>query len=242
MGPSVGKIPVCAVAQPGPLWYNGASDKGGKGNGRDMKHEEISLRTRKTLAEALKRAMARKPFAKITVSELIRDANVNRKTFYYHFTDIYDLLRWVLEEEIADVLEHLKKADYEDALHIMLDYVEENDHMLNCALDALGREGLRHFFCGEFQEVLDSLVSAAEQRVGVTVDPEYRSFLMRFYEEALVGLLVEWIRDRERSDREAFETSLIRTMHLSLNGILEHCSRQDLPLREDGEAPEERKG
>ena len=57
-----------------------------------MKHEEISLNTKKALAEALKLAMKKKPFQKITVSELIEACHVNRKTFYYHFEDIYALL------------------------------------------------------------------------------------------------------------------------------------------------------
>ena len=33
--------------------------------------------------------MEKKPLSKITVSEIIADCGVNRKTFYYHFEDIY---------------------------------------------------------------------------------------------------------------------------------------------------------
>ena len=57
-----------------------------------MTHEEISLRTKKVLCASLKNQMMHKTFSKITVTELIRDCNINRKTFYYHFQDIYDLL------------------------------------------------------------------------------------------------------------------------------------------------------
>ena len=52
------------------------------------------------LAESLKRAMKQKSFSKITVSEIIQDCGVNRKTFYYHFEDVYDLLEWHLNNEI----------------------------------------------------------------------------------------------------------------------------------------------
>ena len=41
--------------------------------------------------------MEKKPLSKITVSEIIADCNVNRRTFYYHFDDIYALLKWVLD-------------------------------------------------------------------------------------------------------------------------------------------------
>ncbi|MGN1367950.1 MAG: TetR family transcriptional regulator, partial [Aristaeellaceae bacterium] len=50
-----------------------------------MKHEITSLNTKRTLAESLKRLMQKKPLSKITVSEIIADCGVNRKTFYYHF-------------------------------------------------------------------------------------------------------------------------------------------------------------
>lgn len=51
------------------------------------------------LSGALKNAMKSKSLSKITVSELIEACGVNRKTFYYHFQDIYDLLKWTLEQE-----------------------------------------------------------------------------------------------------------------------------------------------
>ena len=57
-----------------------------------MKQEEISFNTKKKLSAILKEEMKHKPFEKITVSELIEKCEINRKTFYYHFNDIYDLL------------------------------------------------------------------------------------------------------------------------------------------------------
>ena len=61
-----------------------------------MKQDEKSLSTKRALAASLKKLMEKKPLSKITVSEIISDCNVNRKTFYYHFQDIYDLLKWIL--------------------------------------------------------------------------------------------------------------------------------------------------
>ena len=71
-----------------------------------MKHEITSLNTKKTLAESLKKIMKHKSFSKITVSEIISDCGLNRKTFYYHFEDIYALLKWILESEAIEVVKH----------------------------------------------------------------------------------------------------------------------------------------
>ena len=71
-----------------------------------MKHDATTLRTKKALAESLKNLMQSKPFSKITVSEITRDCGVNRKTFYYHFEDVYDLLKWMLEQEAIEVVKN----------------------------------------------------------------------------------------------------------------------------------------
>ena len=62
-----------------------------------MKHEITSMYTKKALSESLKRFMETKPFSKITVSDIISDCGLNRKTFYYHFADTRDLLKLLLE-------------------------------------------------------------------------------------------------------------------------------------------------
>ena len=93
-----------------------------------MKHEEISMYTKKALSEALKEALKTKPFKKITVSELIEACNINRKTFYYHFEDIYALLVWTFEQEAINVVKHFDlMVDSEEALTFIMDYVEENN-------------------------------------------------------------------------------------------------------------------
>ena len=64
-----------------------------------VKHEFSSMQTKRALAASLRDIMSRKPFAKVMVSEIIGECGVNRKTFYYHFEDIYALLHWMLEQE-----------------------------------------------------------------------------------------------------------------------------------------------
>ena len=64
-----------------------------------MTQTDISLKTKQTMVASLKKFMETKPLSKITVSEICKDCGFNRKTFYYHFEDIYDLLRWMLEQE-----------------------------------------------------------------------------------------------------------------------------------------------
>ena len=67
-----------------------------------MKQHISSQNTKKMLTETLKSLMQQKPFSKISVSEIVNACQINRKTFYYHFADIYELLEWQIEQEILE--------------------------------------------------------------------------------------------------------------------------------------------
>ena len=55
--------------------------------------------TKSALASALKELMETTPFAKITVSDICAKCNMNRKSFYYHFKDKFDLVNWIYDVE-----------------------------------------------------------------------------------------------------------------------------------------------
>lgn len=185
-----------------------------------MKNEEISLYTKKAFSEALKKAMKKKPFQKITVSELIRECNVNRKTFYYHFEDIYDLLKWTFEQEAINVIRHFDLlVDYEEALNFIMDYVEDNDYIINCACDSIGQDELKRFFRADFLDIIVTLIDQMEEKAGVSLGQDYKNFLSYFYTEALAGMLLDGIREREHRSRHVMIQYISDTMLDSLSGI-----------------------
>jgi len=63
-----------------------------------------SKTTRAALAAALKRLVIENSFDKVSVHEICALCGMNRKSFYYHFRDKYDLVVWIFENEF------LKKA------------------------------------------------------------------------------------------------------------------------------------
>lgn len=65
-----------------------------------MKRKRVdrqSLRTRQILADSLMNLLLEKPYASITIQEILDRANVGRSTFYSHFYDKEDLLVSSLE-------------------------------------------------------------------------------------------------------------------------------------------------
>ncbi len=186
-----------------------------------MTHEEISLNTKKKLASALKQAMKKKPFGKITVSELIKICGINRNTFYYHFEDIYALLKWTLEYEAIEIVKnHNLTKDSEEAIGFALDYVEKNDYILNCAYDSIGRDELKRFFCADFTEIVMAFITQAEELSTKKLDSDYKNFLCSFYVEALSGILINLIKEGKLDNRDKVIKYLSNTVKDSLMGIL----------------------
>lgn len=168
-----------------------------------MKHEEKTLKTKKALASTLKEKMCTKPLSKITVSEIITACGVNRKTFYYHFQDIYDLLHCMLDQEAIDIVKNFDLiTDYEEAIHFILDYVEENEHILNCVFDSMGRDQLKRFFYSDFIGIARKLIIGVEAELDCELDEDFRDFLCHFYTEAIAGILIEWIQDNVKYSRQ----------------------------------------
>ena len=162
-----------------------------------MKHEEATLKTKTMIAASLKKFMAKKALGKITVSEIVADCNINRKTFYYHFEDIYDLLKWMLEQEAIEVVKTFDLlVDFEDALCFIIDYVRTNTHILNCAYDSMGRDEMKRFFYNDFSSIAAGVVNDCEAKRGLSVDEGFKVFLSDFLTEAVAGMLVNGFKNR----------------------------------------------
>ncbi|MGN0458742.1 MAG: TetR/AcrR family transcriptional regulator C-terminal domain-containing protein [Eubacterium sp.] len=64
-------------------------------------NSSCSEQTKQSIAYALKELMKVKPFEKITVSDITDKCKIHRQTFYYHFQDRYELLDWLLYNELV---------------------------------------------------------------------------------------------------------------------------------------------
>lgn len=168
-----------------------------------MTNEELSLQTKKQLAEALKTAMLHKSFSKISVKDIVEVCGINRKTFYYHFQDIYDLLRWTLDMDQKEVvLQMFDSGNFEESMGRIMDHIEKNQYLINCAYDAVGQMGLKQFFATSFFNMSAAIIKQAEKKAGRKLDPEYRDFLIRFYGEGIACIILDWITEKDFPDKK----------------------------------------
>lgn len=187
-----------------------------------MKHEVTSMYTKKALSDTLKKLMERKPFSKITVSELIDKCGLNRKTFYYHFQDMRDLLRWTLRQEAIDVVKSYDLVnDCQSAILFVIDYLEQNQHILNCVYDSVGRDELKLYLYEDLTEIAKMIISAAENQMNKHISEEYKSLLVIFFTEGIIGIIIEWLHGGIKLDKKTAVKYVEEIFKGSLSGLIE---------------------
>lgn len=191
------------------------------GEVKKMTNQETTQKTKAKIAATLRSLMSVKPFSKITVSEIVKLCGINRKTFYYHFEDMFSLLRWMLEQETTAVVREINlNEDYPHAISFIMDYVERNSHILCCALDSASGYTLHRTFVDDFMQISLTVIRKTEEKYGVMLSNDRRTFLASFYAEAVAGLLMAWIRDKKSRNRDLVEQHIGAVIRDSLIGVL----------------------
>ncbi len=62
----------------------------------------MAERTKIWIADSLRRLLSRKSIDKVRVTEICKEAEIERPTFYYHFKDKYDLMAWMICDSAYD--------------------------------------------------------------------------------------------------------------------------------------------
>ncbi len=108
-----------------------------------------SDKTKQILAEELKRQCRTTQFNRITIGGLCTACRLDRRTFYYHFRDIYDLAAWIYNNSLAEYLPNGNALPGIHGLEETLRHMKTDAWFYRRALEdvsqnALGRHILRH--------------------------------------------------------------------------------------------------
>ncbi len=175
-----------------------------------------SGQTKQALAAALKELMAQKPVDKITIRDLTDHCGIRRQNFYYHFADVYDLMRWMFQEEAVSLLaQHEGTLLWQEGIVQLFQYLEENKAVCVCALRSVGHDHLRRFFETDIYAVIHRTVEQIGTELGL--DPEHPQvdvdLVTHFYVMALAGMMESWLLgelDRTPEELIAFADQLLQ--------------------------------
>ena len=181
--------------------------------------ENRSVRnTKKKLRDGLLRLMEEKPINEISVKELTELVDVNRGTFYFHYTDIYDMLRKMEEEfflNFSETLQNmvpLKESAY-PYLSAIFSVLGENREFCKIMLGPNGDM--------QFVEQIKKLVSDTCSHIWYEAAPGADSAKFEMYNAFIIngciGIFQKWLDDGESGGSPEEISQLAATIiHASL--------------------------
>ena len=176
--------------------------------------------TKRALAAALKELMKTKPFSKISVSNICEACDMNRKSFYYHFKDKYDLVNWIYYTECVTAL---KEKDYRtgwDLLEDLCAYFYENRSFYRKTLYVDGQNSFSEYF----RDIIVAIISSDMDKL-FDRDDAFQ-FHVNFYTDAFLCAIKRWLLDRDCIPAEEFTLLLKNFLLRTSDSILQKFSEE----------------
>ena len=182
-----------------------------KKEGKNVAEQEDKRirRTKKLLRQALTRLMQQKDFQSITVSDVVREADINRGTFYAHYRDVYDLRERIEAEMIADfrgMIADLRPSEtttLRPVLSRAVDYLEENREIVTALVQGTGVEGFGRKLIGVIEGC------RMEMLVYRSIEDVYEA---RFLATGIVGMMEKWIAEPQPIPKNEMVELMVRIL------------------------------
>ena len=178
--------------------------------------------TKQALANALKELLAEQPFDKISVSDICERCFMNRKSFYYHFRDKYDLVNWIFDTEFVELIQEYyleaRKSSYSfddhwQNIEVFCNYFYENRTFYRRVLKVDGQNS----FASHFREFLRPLFRLrVEAILGMDDVPE---MAYDFAVDGVICAIERWLLDKNCVSSEEFMYSLKKMIQILYLGL-----------------------
>ena len=147
--------------------------------------------TKQAMAQALKELAKTRSIEKISIKDICNACGLNRKSFYYHFQDKYELINWIYYTEFAkDNFEKNIKDEW-GLMEKVCQYFYDNRDFYVKAFRIKGQNSfIDYFFSVLFSGISGLLEDAFPQEPSVAPYAE-------FYTDAFVCSLKKWLSKKD---------------------------------------------
>ena len=186
-----------------------------------MGNEKIDRRikyTKMVLRQSLLELMKTRSINKITVKEICDLADVNRGTFYSHYSDPFDLLKYIENElfmEISTMLEHHALERTEDLLVALFKCIKENSDI--CKI-LLGENGDSEFLKKILYIAHDQSISEWKKVIEAK-DQKIFDYLYTFTANGTIGILQDWIQSGIKETPEEIATIVMKITNTGVSSF-----------------------
>ncbi len=162
--------------------------------------------TKRALAAALKELMETESFAQVSVGDICEKCQMNRKSFYYHFKDKYDLVNWIYFTEFLSTARLHGNREGWALLEDLCSYFYENRKFYRKILSIEGQNS----FASYFREILTLILSRDMEKI--FGGDEALDFYVDFFADAFVCAIRRWLSQRDCLSAKEFSRRLKRCL------------------------------
>lgn len=151
---------------------------------------------KREIAKTLKELCETKNLEDIRVNGLCNCCGINRGTFYYHFLDLYDLIIWIFETELAAPAEAWIRAGECAGLgEFCLNTLLSGQSFYCKALRQIGQNSLYGYMQKRSDDCWRLLLEQRLAAAGKTPEMEgSHEILVRFASQAVCGMVLDWVQ------------------------------------------------
>ncbi len=152
--------------------------------------------TKMVLKESLIDLLSKKDISCITIKQICEEADINRATFYTHYSDQFDLLRQIEDEFLQNIKAYItvfkqKKADaiLVDVLEEIFEYIKDNAKLCRLLLSKQGNL--------EFQKRIMMLIYDTNlvAKPNESLKKGEEEFVYSFIITGCVGVIHKWLEE-----------------------------------------------
>lgn len=160
-----------------------------------MKHKKenpIALKSQQWLLDALMKLMHEKPYHKVTITEICREADLDRSTFYRNFDTKESLLNQYIQQLTEEFIRRLREAErltMDQISNVFFNLcIDELDFFVN-----LRNNGLSNFVLESFNNQLPHIHTVVTNKLEYLVEDEYLMYALAFNAGGMWNMLMSWI-------------------------------------------------
>lgn len=154
--------------------------------------------TKNALAASMKKLMAERPFAKISVGDICDECGMNRKSFYYHFRDKYDLVNWIFNVDFIGRIDWESCQNEWKLLDDLCRYFYAERAFYKNALQIEGQNSFKEYFFETLRPVILYYVQ------NMFEESAKKDFYVTFFCDAFLTAIVRWLKEGTQIPPEEF--------------------------------------
>lgn len=156
-------------------------------------------KTKAAIREAFLALLDKKPLEEITVTELAKEANIERKTFYLHYNNIGEIV-----EEIEQIVVEMIDEATGDLPVNSREYFAQLTRIMSDNFDyfsTIMRDPKFISFQGRSQNILRSALME-HYRKSTDLDPDHLELYADFYAAGISSIYIHWMQYGQKLDLE----------------------------------------